>query len=264
MCPGSGGSFLIAPAEGMSSWAASFVRGLGGAMTGVIALDAGIVVALTFVLSAPIVIVAATWVWRRRPLVMPALVLCAAAVAAAVITVVTGLFGDPVALAAAAPVLAAIVIIRVPDVRARLDTVLPLLVMGWLGGAATLAIIDPRIVTQVDAMLARVGANPARADDFDLGGVIADREGVLVDSVNAPAVVVGRRRATGLITPQHQEFGLAILTSTIDAPFVAVSDPQSATGAQDRLNKAFPQLYQRGPPGYRLVYHNATWRLFKR
>jgi hypothetical protein len=36
-----------------------------------------------------------------------------------------------------------------------------------------------------------------------------------------------------LITPQHQGFGLAILTSTIDAPFVAVSDPQSATGAQD-------------------------------
>jgi hypothetical protein len=138
------------------------------------------------------------------------------------------------------------------------------LLMGWLGGAATLTIIDPRIVNQADAMLARVGANPARADDFDLGGVIAAREGVLVDSVNAPAVVVGRGRATGLITPQHAEFGLAILTSTIGAPFVAVSDPQSATGAQDRLNKAFPQLYQRGPPGYRLVYHNATWRLFKK
>lgn len=262
--PGSGWSFLIAPAEGMSSWAAAFMHGLGGAMTGVIALDAGIAVALTFVLSAPIVIVVATWVWRRRPLVMPALVLCVAAVAAAVITVVTGLFGDPVALVAAAPVLAAIVIIRVPDVRARPDMIVPLLLMGWIGGAATLAILDPRIVNQADALLARVGANPARADDFDLGGVIAAREGVLVDSVNAPAVVVGRGRATGLITPQHQEFGLAVLTSTIDAPFVAVSDPQSATGAQDRLNKAFPQLYQRGPPGYRLAYHNATWKLFKK
>ena len=130
--------------------------------------------------------------------------------------------------------------------------------MGWLGGAATLAIIDPRIVNQVGAMLARVPANATRADDLDLGGVIAAREGVLVDSVNAPAVVVGRGQATGLISPQHEGFGLTILTSTIDAPFVAVSDPQSATGAQDRLNKAFPQLYQRGPPGYRLVYHNAT------
>jgi membrane protein XagC len=262
--PGSGWSFLVAPAEGMSSWAASFMHGFGSAMTGVIALDAGIAVALTFVLSAPVVIVAAIWVWRRRPLVMPAIVLCVSAVAAAVIAVVTGLFGDPVVLAAAAPVLAAIVIIRVPDVRARLDVVLPLLLLGWLGGAATLMILDPRIVNQAGAMLARVGANPARADDLDLGGMIADREGVLVDSVNAPAVVVGRGRATGLITPQHAEFGLAVLTSAIDAPFVAISDPQTAAGAQDRLNKAFPLLYQRGPPGYRLVYHNATWKLFKK
>jgi hypothetical protein len=262
--PGNGWSFLIAPAEGMSTWTASFTRGVVGAITGVVALDAGIAVALAFVLSAPIVVVVMIWVARRRPLVVPALVLFATTVAAAVIAVATGLFGDPVAVTAVPPVLAAIVMMRVPDVRTRLGTVLPLLAVGWIGGAVAFAIVDPRITAQAGAVMARASVDPARADALDLGGAIIAREGVLVDSVNAPAVVVGRGSAIGLITPPDEDFGLAILLSSISTPFVAVPDPQSNVGAQDRLNKAFPQLYQRGPPGYRLVYHNTNWRLFGR
>jgi hypothetical protein len=52
--------------------------------------------------------------------------------------------------------------------------------------------------------------------------------------------------------------------SRIETPFVAVPDPQIGIGAGDRLNKAFPLLYRRGAPGYRLVYENANWRLFAR
>jgi hypothetical protein len=262
--PGSGWSFLIAPAEGISTWTASFTHGLGGATTGVIALDAGIAIALTFALSAPLFVVAMIWVWRRRPLVVPAFVLCATTVAAAVIAVATGLFGDPVALTAVPPVLAAIIVMRMPDVRQRLGIVLPLLALGWLGGAVAFAIVDPRITAHVTAMLERASADPARVDALDLGGAIVAREGVLVDSINAPAVIVGRGRAGGLITPPDEDFGLAIRMSTISTPFVAVPDPHSNAGAEDRLNKAFPQLYQRGPPGYQLVYHNTNWRLFGR
>jgi cellulose synthase/poly-beta-1,6-N-acetylglucosamine synthase-like glycosyltransferase len=260
---GSGWSFLIAPAEGISTWTASFTRGLGGAMTGIVALDAGIAVALAFVLSAPIAVIVMIWVARRRPLVVPALVLFATTVAAAVIAAATGLFGDPVAVTAMPPVLAAIVMMRVPDVRTRLGIVLPLLAIGWIGGAVAFAIVDPRITAQAGAVLARASVDPARTDALDLGGAIIAREGVLVDSVNAPAVVVGRGSAAGLITPPDENFGLAILLSTISSPLVAVPDPQSNVGAQDRL-KAFPQLYQHGPPGYQLVYHNTSWRLFAR
>jgi hypothetical protein len=113
-------------------------------------------------------------------------------------------------------------------------------------------------------VLARTSVDPARTDAIDLGGAIIARDGVLVDSVNAPAVVVGRGTATGLITPPDENFRLAILLSTINTPFVAVPDPQSNVGVQDRLNKAFPQLYQQGPPGYQLIYHNTSWRLFAR
>jgi len=162
------------------------------------------------------------------------------------------------------PVLAAIVIMRIPDVRTRLGIVLPLLVIGWIGGVVEFAILDSRSIAHLDAVLAPAGSDRARTDALDLGGAIAAHAGVMVDSVNAPAVVVGRGRATGLITPPDENFNLAILMSTISTPFVAVPDPQSNVGARDRLNKAFPQLYQRGLPGYRLVYQNTNWRLFGR
>jgi hypothetical protein len=47
-------------------------------------------------------------------------------------------------------------------------------------------------------------------------------------------------------------------------PFVAVPDPLSAAGANDRLDKAFPLLFSTGLPGYRIIYQNNTWRLFER
>jgi hypothetical protein len=262
--PGSGWSFLVAPPEGLSTWTASFTHGYGAAMTGVTALDAGIATALALLLGAPVVPVVMLWVAGRRPLVVPALLLSAIAAAAVILAVATGLFGDPVAVAAAAPALAAVVLMRVPDARARLGVVLPLLAVGWLGGGAALAVIDPRIVEHVSAILGGGRADPAHADALDLGGAIISRDGVLVDSVNAPAVVLGRGNATGLITPPDETFDLAILMATINTSFVAVPDPQSNVGAQDRLNKAFPQLYRLGLPGYRLVYHNANWRLFGR
>jgi hypothetical protein len=53
-----------------------------------------------------------------------------------------------------------------------------------------------------------------------------------------------------------------MLFDRIDTPFVAVPDPQSNTGANDRLNKAFPSLFREGAPGYRVIYQNNTWRLF--
>lgn len=265
--PAAGWSFLVAPAQGLSTWSAAFMHRLGG-FGGWIALDAAIAVALAFALSAPVLVLGLVLVYRRRPLVTPLLVFVAAVVTAAGLATATGLFGDPAALAAAAPVLAAVLLARVPDLRHRLGTVLSLLALGWLGGALALVVIDPRVVTDVGGMA--MGADTTdssyseRADALDLGGATIGRDGVMVDSVNAPAVVVGRGRSVGLVSPHDDDFSLSLITATVRPPFVAVPDPTSRAGALDRVNKAFPQLYRRGPPGYRLVYHNNSWRLFAR
>jgi len=55
-----------------------------------------------------------------------------------------------------------------------------------------------------------------------------------------------------------------MLFARIDSPFVAVPDPQSPSGANDRLDRAFPTLFREGLAGYRVIYQNNTWRLFEK
>ncbi|MEA2660360.1 MAG: rane protein XagC, partial [Candidatus Binatota bacterium] len=262
--PGHGWSFLMAPAEGLATWTVGFSQLFGSGLTGSLALDAGIAMAIALVLAAPLVPVAIAWLYQRRPLVAPTLVIAATTVVAAWITVTTGLFGDPATLAVMPPILAAIIITRLPAPRERLSVVLPLLVLGWFGAVVGLAIVDPRGTTNVLIALDGRGIDQERIATIKLGGATVGRDGVLVDTFNAPAVVLGRGRARGLLTPSDEAFSLGVAFSRIDTPFVAVPDPQTPIGAQDRLNKAFPLLYRRGAAGYNLIYDDANWRLFAR
>jgi hypothetical protein len=138
------------------------------------------------------------------------------------------------------------------------------LAVGWLCGAASLAIVDPRIATQAGAVLAGGSADAELADALALGGATIRRDDVLIDSVNSPAVVVGRGDGHGLLSPASEAFRLATLFGRVNSPFVAVPDPDSRAGAQDRLNKTFPRLFHNGDRNYRIIYQNSTWRLFGR
>jgi hypothetical protein len=154
--------------------------------------------------------------------------------------------------------------IRIPMVRERLSIVIPLLAIGWIGGALSLPLVDPAIATRIYAVLDGRNGDVERVDALAAGGATIGRDGVLVDSQNAPAIVVGRGGARGVFDPSSEPFALALLLTRLDSPFVAVSDPQSLTGVSDRLNKAFPALYRDGAAGYRVVYQNITWKLFER
>ena len=89
---------------------------------------------------------------------------------------------------------------------------------------------------------------------------------MLVDTDNAPAVVLGRGQARGLLGAARSETSRSRCCSRrIDAPFVAVPDPHSRAGvAATGSTRRFPMLYRDGAPGYRLVYQNTTWRLVRR
>jgi hypothetical protein len=261
--PGNGWSFLASPAESLAAWAVDASSTV-GSLTGSLTLDAALVAALVLALGAPLAPLVLGWVRERRPLVTPPIVFAATVVLAAATAAASGLFGSPAPIAVAAPVLAALLVARVPDMRARRRAVLALLGAGWLGGTLALATIEPRTAAQLHAAPERAVADQGRLDALSLGGVIADRRGVLVDTNNAPAVVLGRGQSRGLIEPSDPDFTLALLFSRIDAPFVAVPDPHSPSGVRDQLNKTFPRLYRDGQPGYRLIYRNATWRLYAR
>jgi hypothetical protein len=259
--PGAGWSFFAAPAESLAAWRAGVAAVIGDAPPGLLALDASFAIAIALALSAPLVIVALGLAFRRRPLVAPALVFTATLITAAAVAVASGMVGEPSVIAVGAPVLTAIVVARVPLVRERLTLFVPLLAAGWLGGAASIVIVDPLTVTQVNALLHGEGDRD-RLDALAVGGAMVGRDGILADTDNSPAVVLGRGRAHGLLEPASEPFALALLFGRLDTPFVAVPDPQSNAGANDRIDKAFPALYRHGAPGYRVIYQNTTWRLF--
>ncbi len=258
--PGAGWSFFAAPGESLATWRVGVAHVFGNGITGSAALDASLATGAAFALGAPIVVVALRAVARRRPLVAPALVFVATVIAAAALTVATGLFGEPTAIAVAAPVLAAVALVRLPAPRPT--AVVVLLVAGWVGGGASLLFVDPAAAGHLRAALR--GGEPERTDALAAGGATIGRDGVLADTENAPALVLGRGSARGMFGPASEPFTLALIFSRLDTPFVAVPDPQSAIGANDRLNKAFPTLFRRGASGYRIVYQNNTWRLYAR
>jgi hypothetical protein len=57
-------------------------------------------------------------------------------------------------------------------------------------------------------------------------------------------------------------FTLAQGSGRLATAFVAVPDP--ATDSNDRINRRFPTLYERGYPGYALAYDQKGWRVYRR
>lgn len=260
--PGDGWTFFAAPAESLSLWAAAVAPLFGGGLSGFPMLEAGLVMGAALAAGAPVSVALAAIVRRRRPLAVPALVFAAATVVASALGALSGAFGNPSALVVAAPILAASMVIRVPAARERLALVIALLAIGWFGGLLSLALADPLTLNRMQAALTASASE--RTDALATGAAAAGHGGVLVDVNNAPAFMLGRGNAGGILGPQSEAFALALMFRHIDAPLVAVPDPHSRTGAGDRIDSAFPSLFRDGLPGYALIYHNNTWRLYER
>jgi hypothetical protein len=260
--PGDGWSFFAVPAESLSLWTAAAAGVFGTGFSSFLTFDASLAMGAALAVGAPIAMVTLALVYRQRPLVVPGVVFAAIAIAATAISVLSGFFGDPTAIVVATPILAAVVVIRIPVAREHLGLAIALLALGWLGGLTSLALVDPITLNYFNAASGRGGGD--RADALAAGGAAVGHDGVLADVDNAPAFVLGRGRAGGIFGPESEPFALAMLFSRIDAPFVAVPDPQSETGLSDRLDKAFPSLFRDGAPDYRVIYQNYTWRLFAR
>jgi hypothetical protein len=258
--PGDGWSFFASPTQSLSLWSVAVARMFGDGITRVAALDASLAMGAALAFGAPIAVMMLVLAWRRRPLVVPAAVFIATLIAATAICVASGWFGDPTAIAVAAPMLAAVVVIRVPLVRERMIVTLAFLLLGWVGGFVGLALVDPLTVNRLHASLDPSAAE--RLDTIAAGGASVDYEGVLADTDNAPALVLGRGQARGLLGPSSEPFALALLLTRIDTPLIAVPDPRTPAGFNDRLNRSFPALFRDGAAGYRLIYQNNTWRLF--
>ena len=86
--------------------------------------------------------------------------------------------------------------------------------------------------------------------------------GAAVAFTAAPFLVFVVRPA--LIANSAVNVVLTLIFHHLATPFVAVPDPLGEIGATDRLDRAFPDLFRLGVPGYHLIYHNGTWKLFEK
>lgn len=260
--PGDGWSFFAAPTQSLSLWTVAVARIFGNGLSGIPVIDASLAMGAALAIGAPVALAMLALVYRRRPLVVPAAVFVGMAIAATAICAASGFFGDPTAIVVAAPVLAAAVVIRIPIARERIVIVIALLVLGLPGGVLSLVLVDPIAVNQFHAAFDQ--GTSERLDAIAAGGAALGHDGVLADTENAPAFVLGHARGRGILGPESEPFALTMLFARIETPFVAVPDPQSTTGANDRLDKAFPSLFREGQTGYRVIYQNNTWRLFEK
>ena len=80
--PGDGWTFLAAPTQSLSLWAAAVTRAFGDRLTGSLSLYASLAMAVTLVIGAPIAVVMPLFVRQRRPLIVPAEIFATIAIVA--------------------------------------------------------------------------------------------------------------------------------------------------------------------------------------
>ncbi|MBW4331985.1 hypothetical protein KY084_14025 [Stakelama sp. CBK3Z-3] len=96
-----------------------------------------------------------------------------------------------------------------------------------------------------------------------LGALLRNGGAILFDAEAAPLVVAARGRASGIWSAETPQFQLAGLRGKSDAAILVVRNRESRLGS-DRVGRLFPDLYERGRPGYRRIYDSDRWRAYAR
>lgn len=86
----------------------------------------------------------------------------------------------------------------------------------------------------------------------------------LIDDSATYAAIVARGDARELLLPYSDVFKLALRRDEPIQPQVVVADPRSAAGARDAITRRYPDLYDQGLPGYRRVFDERPWRVYRR
>ncbi len=143
-------------------------------------------------------------------------------------------------------------------------TLAAFLLVGALSGWMVFAASDePGAGRWLGALRGQTQA-PAAAGDLALGRwLAASRLTTLLDDRTGYRVIIARGDARDLALPFSDTFKLQLRRGHPDVPQIAVPDPSSRRGREDRINQRFPRLYAHGLPGYRRVYDRDGWRVYR-
>ncbi|MFE8583711.1 hypothetical protein ACFX59_06340 [Sphingomonas sp. NCPPB 2930] len=110
------------------------------------------------------------------------------------------------------------------------------------------------------ALAGRTGAISA---DRALGRYLVGHRDVMIDALAHPAVVAARGSAEGLLTDRSPAFGVSVLAHRVLTPAVAVRAHRPGE-SDDAISRSMPNLFEQGPPGYRLAFDQGGWRVWAR
>jgi len=107
---------------------------------------------------------------------------------------------------------------------------------------------------------------PSTSDgDLQLGlWLRKHRQPTLIYERSAYKVIAARGDATGLMLSFSREFKTAMRERSPSVDQVAVPAPNSLLGGRDKINFRYPNLYDHGMKGFKLVYDSLGWRVYRR
>ena len=90
------------------------------------------------------------------------------------------------------------------------------------------------------------------------------REKTLIYERSAYKVIAARGDAKELMLSFSLEFKMAMRERIPSAMLIAVPEPHSIRGKRDKINIRFPNLYEHGLKGFKLVYDRLGWRVYRK
>lgn len=123
---------------------------------------------------------------------------------------------------------------------------------------------------QMNQWLAALQGKPpivSVADDADLQlgrWLKKNRQETMIFEGSAYKVIAARGDTDGLKLSFSHAFKVAIRQRMPNISQVAIPNPDTTRGQHDRVNQRYPDMYDHGMKGFRLVYDQLGWRVYRR
>lgn len=123
---------------------------------------------------------------------------------------------------------------------------------------------SPEMVRWYEAISGNQQTHPAEVEQA-LGRFLAEQTTpTLLDDHALPYVIAERGNAKDLILPYSYAFKLDMASTPAHAQQFVVSQPGSPAALRDKITQRYPYLYQKGLPGYVIVFEQGDWRVWKK
>ena len=85
-----------------------------------------------------------------------------------------------------------------------------------------------------------------------------------MDETSGYKAIVARGDAEGIHLSYTSRFKIALNHAFPEMPQIVVPDPESLIGRKDHISQRYPKFYDEGMNGYKLVYSDNIWRVYRK